>query len=363
MTKSPINHQLLIKRSREVIADCALENGAIVAANTDKSYTPREAGNYRAVWPRDAAFVCIATKYLNLPIWEQYFSWLMSRPEDFKKDKKLYANYSTNGRIGSMGHAFQPDQMGTTLWAIHHVYQDDLKAANKYNELIELMADGIAESWGKTFFIPNTIDLWEDHNRKTSTKMENNFTYTLAACARGLLCANELFPNNFWKETAMQMLKEIDEAYHPKQGYFFRNQGKISDANIDSSLIGLVWPFKIYEADDERIVKTIAKIEEKLVIDGGVHRFENDYYDGEGTAWEGGGAWPILNFWLAIYWSLRQDKAKALTYYNWVLERLDKYDGYMPEQIFSDFRRGIYPLSWSHAMFIIASKHLGYIDG
>ncbi|MFH1598207.1 MAG: glycoside hydrolase family 15 protein [Patescibacteria group bacterium] len=361
MTKPTQPIQALINRSKEVIADCALENGAIVAANTDKEYTPREAGNYRAVWPRDAAFVCIAAKYLNLEIQEPYFKWLYARPEDFKKEKRLFANYSTNGRIGSMGHAFQPDQMGSTLWAIHYYYQDDLKNAHSLQDLIELLANGLAEAWNKTYFTPNTVDIWEESTRKTSTQVENNFTYSLAACARGLLCANEIFPNNFWKETAMQMLKEIDEAYHPKEGYIFRNQGKISDPNIDASLLGLAWPFKIYEVDDERIVKTVAMIEEKLVKNGGVHRFQHDYYDGEGTAWEGGGSWPLLNFWMSIYWSLRQDKKKALQYYNWVIERLDKYHGYIPEQIFDDFRQGIYPLSWAHSFFIIASKHLGYL--
>ncbi len=361
MTKPPKKIKDLIARSKEVIADCALENGAIVAANTDKEYTPREAGNYRAVWPRDAAYVCVAAKYLNLPIVEPYLKWLTERPEDFKKEKRLFANYSTNGRIGSMGHAYQPDQMGTTLWSIHHYYQDDLKAAAKFKVLIELLADGITESWGQTFFIPNTVDIWEDNNRQTSTKIENNFTYSLAACARGLLCANEIFPNHVWKETAMQMLKEIDEAYHPKEGYIYRNQGKISDPNIDASLIGLVWPFKIYEPDDERMANTIKEIEKRLVKNGGVHRFEHDYYDGEGTAWEGGGAWPILNLWLSIYWSLRQNKNKALTYYNWVFDQIDKTNGYIPEQVFEDFRQGIYPLSWAHAIFIVATKHLGYL--
>ena len=361
MTKPPAKVKEVIQKSKEVITDCALENGAIVAANTDKSYTPREAGNYRAVWPRDAAFVCVAAQYLKLPIQEKYFVWLNKRPEDFVKEKKLFANYSTNGRIGSMGHSFQPDQMGSTLWAIHQNYQNDLAKATAHKELIEKLANGISEAWGKTYFIPNTVDIWEEHTRKTSTQMENNFTYTLAACARGLICANEIISNNIWKETALEMIKEIDEAYHPKEGYIFRNQGKISDPNIDASLIGLAWPYKIYEADDERIDNTIKKIEEKLVIDGGVHRFEHDYYDGEGSAWEGAGGWPVLNFWLSIYWCQRHNKKKALSYYNWVLNRLEKYNGFIPEQIFSDFRKGIYPLCWSHAMFIIASKHLGYL--
>jgi GH15 family glucan-1,4-alpha-glucosidase len=183
----------------------------------------------------------------------------------------------------------------------------------------------------------------------------------LAACARGLLSASELFSNQVWKETAMQMLGEINEAYSQKDGYFFRNKGKVSDRNVDASILGLVWPFEICAPDDERMLNTIKKMEERIVIDGGVHRYENDYFDGEGSAQEGGGAWPLLNFWMAIYWAKKGDQKKSLSYYNWVVDRIDKYGGYIPEQIFDDFRIGVYPLAWAHAMFIIASSFLGQL--
>ena len=106
-----------------------------------------------------------------------------------------------------------------------------------------------------------------------------------------------------------------------------------------------------------------ARIQKKLVINGGVHRYQFDYYDGEGSSQEGGGAWPILNFWLSICYAQMGDKKKATEYYEWVLKRIEKdgYQNYIPEQIFEDFRQGIYPLSWSHAMFIIASYYLEYL--
>lgn len=353
--------QTLIKTSIEVIRDCALENGAIVATNTDKAYYPREAANYRWVWPRDAAFICVAAKIVNLPIQEPYFDWLSLRPRDFKKDKLIYANYSTNGQIGSMGKILQIDQAGTTLWAIHQNYKNDLKKALKYKELIERLADGICNIWGGRYFIPNIVDIWEESHRQTSTTIENNFTYSLTACARGLLCAFEIIPNHLWKEIALQMISEINEAYSEKNKYFYRNVGKISDKNVDASLLGLSWPFEICDANDKRMINTVKKMEETIVIGGGVHRYEYDYFDGEGSAQEGGGAWPLLNFWMSIYWSIAGNKEKARNYYNWVLERIDKYGGYLPEQIFEDFRKGVYPLAWTHAMFIFASKYLGYI--
>lgn len=353
--------QKLIETSREVIRDSALENGAVVATNTDKAYYPREAANYRWVWPRDASFTCVAAEILKIPIQEPFFDWLYLRPKDFKKDKLLFANYSTNGQFGSMGRLLQIDQSGETLWAIHEHFKNDLKKTIKYKDLIERLANGLVANWSKTYFQPHTVDLWEEPHRQTTTTVENNFTYSLAACSRGLILADEMIPNPIWKETAMQMISELNESYSPEDKYFYRNKGKISDKNVDASLLGLAWPFEVCEMNDERMINTVAKMEEKIVIDGGVHRYEYDYFDGEGSAQEGGGAWPLLNFWMAIYWAKRGDTKKALSYYNWVLERIDKYGGYFPEQIFDDFRVGVYPLTWAHAMFIIASNFLGYI--
>lgn len=353
--------QEIISVSREVIRDCALENGAIVAANTDEPYTPKEGSDYRYVWIRDAAYICVAAEYLQLPVQEPFFRWVNERPEDFETTKLLYSNYSTNGRIATMGKQFQADQMGTLLWAIHHYYRHDLKTATKHQALIERLAEGLSNYWEKDHFSEPTADIWEAFERKTSARLKNNFTYSLAACARGLFCANEIIPNHLWKEAAHQMVTMINEAYDPSQRYFFRNKGTVSDPNIDASLLGLVYPFNLIEPNDERMAATVKKIEDNLIINGGVHRFQFDYFDSEGSSQEGGGAWPVLNCWLAIYWHLAGHKNKAMQYYTWVVDRAEKFNFYLPEQFFEDVRIGIYPLAWSHAMFIIASKFLGLI--
>lgn len=359
---TPTKIQKIITASKEVIKDCALEDGAVVAANTDKPYSPKEAGDYRYVWIRDAAFVCVAAEYLKLPIQEPFFRWVAERPEDFDRDKLLYSNYSTNGRIATMGKQFQADQMGALLWAIHHFYKSNLKEALKFKGLIEQLADGLCAHWDKDHFSLSTTDLWEAIERKTSARLKNNFTYSLAACARGLFCANEIAPNHFWKETAMQMIGMVNDAYDKEKRYFLRNRGRISDYNVDASLLGLVYPFEICEPLDERIVNTALEMEKTIVENGGVHRFQFDYFDSEGSSQEGGGAWPVLNCWVSIYWQLAGNKEKALRYFNWVVERAPKFNHYLPEQYFADpIRIGIYPLAWSHAMFVIAAHYLGYL--
>lgn len=348
----------LIDSSQQIIQDCSLENGGIVAANTTKPYYSRNSANYFYIWPRDASYICAAADILEADIQKPFFNWLTDRPEDFKKEGLLFQRYAANGRLA--GRQFQPDQMGSALWAIRHHFKNDLSKVYEYEVLIRRLADGLCDDWRETHFFHNSSDLWEHSERRTSSKMENNFTYSLAACARGLKFAYTILNNKQWSETADEMINKIEAAYSKEKKYFLRNRGKISDYNIDASLLGLVYPFDIIKADDERMMNTVKKIEEHLILGGGIHRFQFDYYDGEGTAQEGAGAWPLLNFWMSIYWSIYGDKEKALKYYDWVVSKIGD-DNLIPEQIFDDFREGIKPLAWSHAMFIIASKYLGYI--
>lgn len=350
----------LLETSKRVIADVALDNGAIVAANTDQPYYPRAASNYHYVWPRDSAYICVAAEIIKLPIQEPFFQWLENRPEDFKKEGLLFQNYSTNGRV--YWRQFQPDQAGTVLWSIYEHYKDDLSSAEKFETLIRRLADGLCSEWRGSYFFRNTHDLWESGTRKTSTKTQNNHTYSLAACARGLELAHQMIKNEKWLKDANEMKEQIESAYDKEKKYFLRTAGKLPDYNVDASLLGLAWPFEIISAKDEKMKNTAKKIEDNLIIHGGgIQRFQFDYYDGEGSAGEGAGAWPILNFWMSIYYHLVGDNKKANKYFDWVIDNLDRYNGFIPEQIFSDSRIGVYPLAWSHAMFILAAKFLNKI--
>jgi GH15 family glucan-1,4-alpha-glucosidase len=188
--------------------------------------------------------------------------------------------------------------------------------------------------------------------------MHENFTYSLAICARGLLCANGLKPNKRWLKVAHEMIKQIESV----KGHFTRSFGKFGDDRIDASLLGLVWPASIIKADDTRMLETVRLIEEKLVQDMGVHRYEGDDYDG----WmykksihrkKGAGYWPLLNFWMSIYYMKKGDKVKARSYFDKVLR--DVGGPHIPEQVFSnDVQVSVKPLAWSHAMYVISASNL-----
>lgn len=348
----------LLKKSEEVILDCSLPNGAIIAANTDHHAHPKDVQSYRYVWPRDAGYTCVAANALGIrDIQPKFFEWIIHRAEDFDTEGRLYQNYHTHGRKNWT--AFQPDSGATVLWALHDYYKEDLKKALKLEDFIKTLADGICEVWDGNNFKHMTQELWEE--RFTHPEMKQNHTYTLAMCYKGLRCADEIIKNPKWVKVTEQMKKKIEKAYNGK--YFLRTTGLTNNENIDASMLGLVQPSGIIKADDPRMVNTINMIEKHVTKNGGVYRYQFDEYDSfqfkSTHAKRGAGAWPILNFWMSIYYSEKDDKKKAEEYFNWVVDRVEDY---IPEQIFeNELQVSIKPLCWSHSMFVLASKKLGYI--
>ena len=120
-----------------------------------------------------------------------------------------------------------------------------------------------------------------------------------------------------------------------------------------------MWPSEAFDANDQRVVKTVDKILKTNEIAGGIYRYKNDKYDGKirfgRLVLGGGGAWPILNFWVSIYFLKVGKRKKALKYFDWVVEKVEDK---IPEQIKNNKPASAIPLAWSHGMFVIAGKFL-----
>lgn len=348
----------LLNTSKQVIIDCCLDNGAIVAANSTKPYYSKDTKNYFYVWPRDASYICLASMEIGLKnIQENFFNWLLNRAEDWKEDGLFYEKYYPNG-LKALAR-FQPDQTGVVLLAVYDFVKKDKIKICKYKKLIVNSANGICLAWDKDHFNLITNDLWE--GTITFPDLKENFSYSLASCIKGLQCANKLFPNTKYIKIIAQM-RDVLMKNACKKGYFYRSFGKIDDKRIDASMLGLVWPFKILDPKDKLAINTIKMIEDKLVKNYKVYRFEHDNYDG----WmfqtvlrgKGAGYWPLLNFWMSIVLNKMGRKKEAMKYYNKVIDSVDKY---IPEQIFdNNIQKSVSPLCWSHSMFILASKELGF---
>lgn len=350
--------EILIKSSKDVFLGCSLKNGAIVASNTDNPHYPKNVANYRWVWPRDAAFVIYAANLLGITsIQKPFLRWLLERAELFRETGMLFQNYATHGiRQGSQ---YQPDQAGALLWAICEIFKKE-KADNLVDKVVTLLANGICNNWNGKCFSGVVFDLWEE--RCTTPNLKENFIYTLASCSFGLRKAYERLKEKRWLKISKQMQRIVEKA-GKIFGYYLRSYGKISDKRIDASLLALAWPFEIVKKD--RILEnTVNLIQRKLLTELGIKRYEHDEY-GDLVEYnfylrKGAGGWPLLTFWycIALHKLGRKEKArKAFESY------LGKIKGkYIPEQIFKErFRKSVTPLAWSHAMFVIAAKELGYL--
>lgn len=341
----------LIESSKTIFLDSSLPNGAIIAAPSHKEYYPKEAKNYFYVWPRDGAFICIAAKLINLTeIIEPFFHWCI-KAQGWQETGLFYKKYTIDGKKART--EFQPDQNGTVLIALHDYCQNNKELIAKFHHLLSHSADGLCQVWDKDHFSIPTQDVWEE--RSTSPDLKDNFTYSLAICIRGLRCAHQLIPNQKWQNTT----KEMETVLLSTTDHFSRTN---LDQKTDASLLGLVWPSGIISAKDPRIVTTINLIEQTFGKDFKIHRYDNDHYDGwikDGIAQnKGSGYWPLLNFWMSLYYLEYGNKEKALKYYYQVLQDL-KQKQFIPEQIFdNNIQVSVSPLCWSHAMFVIVSKKL-----
>jgi GH15 family glucan-1,4-alpha-glucosidase len=327
---------------------------------------------------------------------ERFFDWCLDRAEDFKNTGLFYNAYSVNGSInGTLIHPadlklprklknkyiytthhgiqFQPDQNGSLLIAIgHHIKHFAIGDISKYKKLIEKSAAGISSSWKNKKFTLPYFDLWEE--RCILPSQRRYHIYSLAMCITGLRTAIELLgKRKNWLQTVKEMSNIFQNIYsranlipatYTKGKLAERREIKKDDSRSDTSLLGLVYPSAILDPFDSKMKKTIDKILEKnTMANGGLLRYPGDTYCGgiqKGrVTLTGAGAWPLLNFWMAIYFCLRKDSKNAEKYFNWPLERINKY---IPEQIFKNKTKlSVCPLVWSHSMFIIAARFLGYI--
>jgi glucoamylase len=391
------NIKELIKISKDVIADGSLENGAIIAANSDKAIYPAATQDYRYVWIRDAAYVCMAADLLRLrDIPERFFDWSLNRAEDFKETGFFSNAYNVNGTIhGTLispgeprvprhlrescidlihyGTQFQPDQGGSLLIAIaHHIKHFDAEVS-KFEKLIEKTASGISRAWKGNAFVLPCYDLWEE--RCVLPEHRGFHTYSLAMCIAGLRAAIGLLgEKRKWLQTEKEMSDTFAEVYSSnaesiprtyRKGAIAKNRKiKEDDLKPDTSLLGLVYPSGILDPLDEKIKRTVLEIiKMNSTVGGGLLRYPADRYcGGVRKGWvtlTGAGTWPLLSFWMSIYYSLCGDNKNARKFFDRPLERINKY---IPEQIFEDkSRSSITPLLWSHAMFVIAAKFLGHI--
>ncbi len=317
--------------------------GVIAAPEFDPEY--RYSGGYGYCWPRDASYIARAIDLLgNEQRAEDLLSWLgsVSNKGDFNQ------RYCLDGTFGPSW-SNQVDQIGSFLWALlqHNKQYKDIGLLRKLFPRVEECAKKLSDF----LYSPGiSVDLWEER--------PGLHAYSCASIYAGLRGAHEIaqslgmYKDN-WIELSEELKKEFSKIFFDEEGILIRTINEDSaDSVPDASLIGVSVPFGIVSPDDERMVRSIKVLEETLLLELGVIRYENDGYPKKG------GIWPLCTAWLSWYYSQLGDKERATELLSLVEGSCNEH-GFFPEQLGVDGKpRWVVPLAWSHAMYIIARDAL-----
>ena len=127
----------------------------------------------------------------------------------------------------------------------------------------------------------------------------------------------------------------------------------LEDNRIDISLLGAVYPFRVFSPKEKRILNTVENINLRLrTYTGGYQRFEYDHY-------RGGAPWPIANLWMTLYYLESGEKKKAKEAFDFVVKTAGKHY-LLGEQVNNETLKPnwVIGLGWSHAMFLIVLEKL-----
>lgn len=319
------------------------DTGAVLASpDVDEQYT--RCGRYGYCWPRDALFINEALHLLGMDdlLTKFYHTWA----EKAQLSSGLFEQrYYANGELApSWG--LQIDETAAILIGVsrqvNYLFLEELifKATIALMNFVD--ENGLSKS---------CYDLWEE--RKGVHLYSTASIYEALKCAYEMLKMIDENKYAFFLERIYHTTQKIKEAitkYFVEEGHLKRS---LDNNQVDISLLSVVTPFSILDANDEIIQNTVAEIERTLHMpNGGYMRYQWDNYIG-------GNTWIISSLWMAMYYIKAGNKEKAKELFDWVTNHADKLN-FLPEQIEreGDKTAWVTQLSWSHAMYVIVKKML-----
>lgn len=159
-----------------------------------------------------------------------------------------------------------------------------------------------------------------------------------------------------YKKISQIILEEVEQIKTAIKEKFVKDNKfirSLDNNQTDISLLSVVVPFDIIDANEEIVKNTVNEIENKLKLENG------GYLRYDGDAYIGGNAWIISSLWLALYYIKINNKQRAKELFDWVTEHADKLK-FLPEQIERNGHNSawVIQLSWSHAMYVIVKSEL-----
>jgi glucoamylase len=332
----------LVNRSLLVLKLLTDQNhGGIIAA-------PCMEPEYRFCWPRDATYVAYALDLCGFhDEAEKFYHWCRRAQEP---EGGLYQRYYIEARIRGPCWSSQIDEVATVIWGIgkHFDLTGDRSFIESMWVMIEKASDFICKNIDSNTGLAQSVGLWEE--RFGSHSYSNAAIYS--ALKTSAKIGKLLGKNSKWQkwhstaETVKSSLLRLAWSAHNDR---FMKTFNPEDESVDVSLLGLVFPFEVLPADDDRIKRTALAIERAFRYKaGGIGRYSADFY-------YGGNPWILGPLWLALYYEKLKDRKKMEQLIRWAVDHVTGLD-LLAEQVDKETGMPIsaIPLAWSHAFFIAA---------
>jgi len=315
--------------------------GGIVAA-------PSLDPDYRYVWSRDGTYVAYALDRCGYnDDAAGFYRWCQEVQEP---DGGWFQRYHVEKTPGpSWGE--QEDQCATILWGIGQHYtltKDDVFLATSWPTIEKGVDHLLRNRDQETGLVGPSFDLWEEKSAL--------HTYTNAAACAALressMLAHALGHADrsvAWNEESKSLENAIARnLWDDKEDRFLKSL-KPRDSSIDTALLGLTYPFSVFEQNDPRILNTSRQIEGAFrFASEGLGRYQGDVY-------QGGNPWFITTLWMALYRCQQRNYSKAKLLIDWCASHVDELQLFA-EQVHRENGEPVSasPLAWSHAMFILS---------
>jgi GH15 family glucan-1,4-alpha-glucosidase len=354
------------------------QTGATIAApEFDPNF--EESGGYGFVWPRDLGYVVLS--FLAAGRGDLAVPALRWLAREQAPEGLWLQRYWTDGSLAPSWGLHQLDETGMVLFAYEAAWRHlgDAALDRELWPSARTAGDFLCDFLDPETGLPlPSVDLWEQTDGQHSYSAAATFG-GLSACAAmarrhepGLEAkyrdagdrVRAAIEAHLWSEEHGRYLRsrwvgrsdELGEEPPPifqrRLRYPTRAVRSVDreDARVDSSLLGLSWPFRAVEPGSPRMRATIAAVTRELQLgDGGVLRHQDDDY-------AGGNPWLLTTLWLGLAQRQAGDEAGLRRTVEYALARQTRL-GLLPEQVSRTGESAwVVPLGWSHAMLVLAAR-------
>ncbi len=338
--------------------------GISAALEVDENMT--KCGRYSYCWPRDAVSITKAFDMLGMEkATEKFYKNFCKNTQN--KNGMWEQRFYTDGTLAPCW-GYQIDETASVVYGVYEHYlltkdekfvKDNLKMCEKAVHFLEKYVEDVLTGKNKFSY---SYDIWEESESIHAYSLAAIFSAFEAILAMYEIVKPMYTENRLKLEQIAKADRRLSKTLIDIKDYILKNMydnerktfvRSLKDNKMDISLLGLVYPFKMFKPTEKKIENTVERMNMTLrTYTGGYLRYEGDNYIN-------GNPWVIATLWLANYYLDKGEKAEAKKCLDFVVKTATPH-GFLAEQIDNSSLKPawVIGLGWSHAMFVITLERL-----